>query len=276
MLIAVPSIARANTHMGRLFLRRLPMQWLKEAVVFVPKSEFVEYNKALDGIRVIPIPDKIKGIIRTRRWIGEYAKTHKHDKFVMCDDDLIFHTRISATDWHLRKSTEKQHGEMFDWIEKLLNKHAQVGISSREGNNRAGAGTTTSLTAMNTRLLRVYAYQTDLFLKFCNAKDVPEFFTMDDFHVTLKLLRNGHSNCQTYWWANGQRYTQDVGGASVYRTYESHNKSAQLLAKMHDGFVRLHEKTDKSKFGHRTEVQISWKKAHKEGQTGDIKKTKCD
>lgn len=266
MLIAIPSMARANTHMDRLFLHKLPEKWRSKSILFVPKQEWNAYSRAVPNLRVVPIPDKVKGIIRTRRWIGEWAKQNNDKKFVMCDDDLIFHTRISREDWHLRKSTEKQHGEMFDWIEKSLDKFAQVGISSREGNNRAGAGNIKELTTMNTRLLRVYAYQTDLFLKACNVKEVPEYFTMDDFHVTLKLLRAGHQNCQTYWWANGQRYTQDVGGASVYRTFETHNKSAHLLAEMHPGFVKLHQKADKSVFGHRTEVIIGWKKAAKEGQ----------
>lgn len=264
MLLAVPSMARATTHMDRLFLHKLPLEWQKRSVLFVPKAELMQYIAAVP-FNVAAIPDKVKGIIRTRRWIAEYAKKNNHKKFVMCDDDLIFHTRINKDDWHLRKSTEKQLGGMFEWIEKSLDKYAQVGISSREGNNRVGIGTVAGLTHENTRLLRVYAYRTDLFLEACQPKKLPDTFTMDDFHVTLTLLRSGYSNCQTYWWANGQRYTQDVGGASEYRTYATHEASAKLLAEMHPGLVRLHQKADKSKFGTRTEVIIAWKKAHAEG-----------
>jgi hypothetical protein len=267
MLIAIPSMARAETHMARLFFHLLPIKWQEDTVLFVPKSEAKAYAAEVPLLKIIPIPDKVKGIIRTRRWIGEWARDADHGKFVMCDDDLLFHTRIAADDWHLAKSTPKQLGQMFDWIEKSLNKHAQVGISSREGNNRSGVGDLKSLTVENTRLLRVYAYQTELFLKVCAVKEVPEDFTMDDFHVTLKLLRSGHSNCQTAWWANDHRSTQDAGGASTYRTFESHNKSAELLAKMHPGFVRLHQKQDKGKFGTRTEVVIAWKKAYEDGKS---------
>jgi hypothetical protein len=262
-------MARATTHMNKLFVHKLPPQWRQQSVLFVPKSEWQTYSLAVPELRVCAIPDKVKGIIRTRRWIAEYAKKNDHEKFVMCDDDLRFHVRMGRDDWHLREASNKELGLMFDWIEKKLNKHAQVGISAREGNNRAGTGDVNELTAMNTRLLRVYAYRTELFLDACKAAKVPETFTMDDFHVTLTLLRSGHSNCQTYWWANDQRGTQDVGGASTYRTLETHDASAKLLAEMHPEYVRLHQKVNKSAqngLGTRLEVVISWKRAYEEGK----------
>ena len=192
-----------------------------------------------------------------------------YGKFVMCDDDLRFHQRVGPGDFHLRQMQPEELGAMFSWLERALGEHAQAGVSPREGNNRAGAGGPDELLAHNTRLLRVYGYQTTLFLAHCKPGQVPEDFTMDDFHVTLSLLRAGHGNCLNHWWANDQRMSHDVGGASAYRTLASHAASAWLLAEMHPGLVRLVQKQNKSAqrgFGTRTEVVISWKKAHAEGQ----------
>jgi len=272
MLIAVPSIARSATgHMRKLFLRELPEQWRAHCAVFVPGDEFDKYAFALrnSGIRLLGLPPAVRGIMRTRRFIGEWAAEHGHGKFVMCDDDLRFHQRVGPGDFHLRQMEPRELAVMFDWLEDVLSEHAQAGVSPREGNNRAGAGRPDGLLAHNTRLLRVYGYQTAVFLAHCKPDQVPEDFTMDDFHVTLSLLRAGHGNCLSYWWANDQRMSHDVGGASAYRTLASHAASAQLLAKMHPGLVRLVQKQNKSAqrgFGTRTEVVIAWKKAHAEGQ----------
>jgi hypothetical protein len=272
MLIAVPSMARSATgHMRKLFLRELPEQWRARCAVFVPGDEYEKYRFALrgSGIHFIGLPPATKGIMRTRRFIGEWAAEHGHGKFVMCDDDLRFHQRAGPGNFHLRQMRPDELGAMFDWLEHALDEHAQAGVSPREGNNRVGTGSPEELLAYNTRLLRVYGYQIAIFLAHCKPDQVPEDFTMDDFHVTLSLLRAGHGNCLSYWWANDQRMSHDIGGASAYRTLASHAASAQLLVEMHPGLVRLVQKQNKSTqrgFGTRTEVNISWKKAHAEGQ----------
>ena len=117
----------------------------------------------------------------------------------------------------------------------------------------------------NTRTLRVLAYQTQAHVR-CNHLRVS---VMEDFDIALQLLEKGGSIAVSYWWAQGQRMTNESGGCSVYRSHEVHEDSARSLATLHPGLVSLRQKsnkTDRDGFGTRTEVTIQWKLAHKLGQ----------
>jgi hypothetical protein len=92
---------------------------------------------------------------------------------------------------------------------------------------------------------------------------------VEDFDVTLQLLRMGYQNAVSNWYCYNQPMTGTKGGASSYRTNQLHDEEVRKLANFHPGFVRIiqkHNKTDAGGFGTRTEVVISWKKAYEESQ----------
>lgn len=152
---------------------------------------------------------------------------------------------------------------MLRTIEGLLDEYAHVGVSAREGNNRAGEGDA-PLLQENTRTYRVLAYQTDMFLSVEHGR----VRVMEDFDVNLQLLRQGHKNACLFYWAQGQKMTNAPGGCSTWRTHEVHEESARRLAELHPGLVSLrekHNKTDADGFGTRTEVTIQWKRAYNHG-----------
>jgi hypothetical protein len=192
------------------------------------------------------------------------AATAGHDKFIMMDDDVTFYRRRSPDCYNLRNATKDDTDTMLQTISCLLNEVASVGISSREGNNRAGIGhaLADNLVVRNTRVMRVLAYRTADFL----ACEHDRVRVMEDFDVQLQLLRKGLGNACLYYWANGQPKTNAPGGCSIWRAHELHEAEARRLAELHPDFVRLRQKinkTDRDGFGTRTEVTIAWKAAAK-------------
>lgn len=273
VLLYIPSHARAtpdNVRMGPAL--RLPDELRARAYYVVPHGQGYEYRDLLarmvatgglgDNMNVVETPEGLRGIGPTRHWIGQHAQEQGHDKFVMMDDDIDFLVRKSPEDWRLTAQTEKDARYMFQAIERYLDRYASVGISSREGNNRAGVGgpDAPNMVSVATRVMRMFGCRTADWLEMEHGR----VEVMEDFDLQLQLLRAGRGNCCLFYYANGQKMTSMAGGCSTYRTHALHEASAARLAELHPGLVRLRDKvnkTDREGFGTRKEVTISWKKA---------------
>jgi hypothetical protein len=257
MKIFIPSRSRADrvAQKGRT-LRQLIKTNLPHPYVVVPVGQKPQYEDAVagripaDNVLVCPYD----GIAMTRQWCAEQAGNDKH--FCMMDDDLGFLIRKAPGDWHLRGQEPEETKRMVGYIEHLLLKgYGAVGVSPREGNNRFD-----KCPNINTRLIRVLAFNTAEFLA-CEHGRVP---VMEDFDVLLQLLRRGVPNAMTVNFAQGQKQTQEAGGCSDYRSHKLHAAAAEKLAELHEPFVRLRMKKNRSggEFGTRKEVTIYWKKAY--------------
>ena len=184
------------------------------------------------------------------------------DKFMQIDDDVDFLVRRADDDWRLVAADHESVDQMLLKIEELLIDHGSVGVSSREGNNRAGVGGPGDLVARDTRLMRVYGCRTREFLEMEHGRVV----VMDDFEFHVQMLRAGHRNACLFYWANGQRMTGSPGGCTDYRTLQVHHDSAVRFSELHPGFVRLRQKKNKGGgLAERTEVSVYWKRAAEEG-----------
>lgn len=268
MHLFVPSLGRtARDEIMRGPLPRIPAMYRDRTYIVVPFGQGEAYRAALHAldlswVRIEETPHNLKGIGPTRHWIGKFAKACAADKFVMMDDDIDFLVRRGLDDWRLRAQTEDDTIEMFAHMEALLNDHASVGISSREGNNRAGVGgpRDSSMVAVATRVMRMFGCRTADWLEMEHGR----VEVMEDFDLQLQLLRAGRSNCCMFYYANGQKQTNLPGGCSTYRTHEVQDVSARQLKALHPEFVSLRKKenkTDKDGLGTRTEVTIQWKRA---------------
>ena len=116
---------------------------------------------------------------------------------------------------------------------------------------------------MCTRLLRMLAYHVPTYKALKVKFDRIQF--MEDFDVTLQLLRAGKPNRLLHAWCHDQVTSNAPGGCSTYRTLAKQGVAAHSLKKLHPEFVRVVEKTTKTAWGGatRTDVQIAWKKAYK-------------
>lgn len=258
MHIYIPSRSREDriAEEGRTLSQLVRVPDLVDRVsVVCPLDQYCLYAKKMPfGVRLLGCPQD--GISLTRQWIAQTAESEGYEHFSMMDDDLGFLVRRMYPDWHLKSQTPEETKEMVDYIEKLLvHGYGAVGVSAREGQNRLQECPTN-----NTRLIRVLSFNTEAFLR-CEHGRVS---VMEDFDILLQLLRAGLPNCVTVRYAQGQRQTQESGGCSDYRSHETHAIAAKTLAKLHEPFVRLRTKKNKSggAFGERLEVTIQWKRAY--------------
>jgi hypothetical protein len=89
---------------------------------------------------------------------------------------------------------------------------------------------------------------------------------MDDFDLTLQLLRLGFQNRVSNEFCHSQ-VSHTPGGCSIYRTSAMQTESAHRLARYHPGFVRVvtrrcDERSSAWKgMKERHEVVVQWKKA---------------
>lgn len=264
--VYVPSRGRADNRLldGPAF--QIPPS--VEVIYVVGIDEVGRYAAAL---ATRGLPARVIGTVlqpdisKVRQFIGEHAKKDGHPKFVMMDDDIQVLVRKADDNWQLIAADYDSVYRMLMWMDKALDTHENVGISGREGNNRPGVGSPETLHIPNTRAMRVQGFQTNAFLK-CEHGRVR---VMEDFDITLQILESGGSNLVSYFWAQGQRMTQETGGCSEWRTHEVHEEAARTLAKLHPGIVSLRQKTNKTDadgFGTRTEVTVQWKRAYAKGR----------
>jgi hypothetical protein len=247
--VFVPSRSRWERS---LTLEALQGKWDRVALV-VPAAQVAKYRPLATrhGVRLLPCP--AQGIAGTRQWIGRMAKGH----FIMLDDDLRFYTRAKEG-VALFQFGKHDMSAMLIYVHRLLDLYAHVAISAREGNNRLDYPWVT-----NSRPLRALAYRKGPFIE-CEHGRVA---IMEDFDVTLQLLKMGYRNCILTAYAQDQPGTQAPGGCSDYRTHALHEANVRKMHKLHGDLVKLRQKENKTggEFGTRLEATIYWEKAHKAG-----------
>ena len=146
--------------------------------------------------------------------------------------------------------------------------YGHVGISDRNGNNRAEGKTIEELVGENQRYIRVLAYDLDQ----CNGKaEHGRVEVMEDFDIALQLLQNGVPCAVSFYYAQGQVQSNAPGGCSTYRTQEVQAEAAEQMKVLHPEFVRVVEKETKTAWGwgSRKDVVISWKQAYEASQRNE-------
>jgi hypothetical protein len=207
------------------------------------------------GCTVWERPAEVKGIGAVRNMIMKFSR---YEKIIMLDDDLKF--AIRNADGKLVKPTEAQLTDMFHTVHNLLDQYAHGSISSREGNNHVKEDMIEV-----SRPQRVLAYNRMM------VKETGAHFRvriMEDFDMTLQLLRKGYANFVIYNYCHDQAHGSGAtGGCSGYRTPEVQAEAARLLHSHHPDFVTIVEKETKTAWkefgGKRVDVRVAWKKAFK-------------
>ena len=250
---------------------------LENTTIVVPMSQVQSYETILNRDWNEPIPN-VMGlpdewtISLTRQFIGAMAYEANHERFAMIDDDIKFMIRKSPAHWQLREATIEETFDMFRFIELYMIENPRVklvGVSAREGNNRPGVGTKYQLVDHCSRIHRTYFWSTAEFRDLEHNRVT----VAEDFDLALQSLRRGNLNALIYYWAQGQKTTQDTGGASEYRSLEVHNESVKKLAQLHPHYVRVVQKDNASGgiLAKRLESVIAWKKAAGFGKSDDLR-----
>ena len=232
------------------------MQEDGSVVLVIDEDEKNRYYNYPNTTKMV-VPASCVGIGPKRKYIVENTDD---PRIVMLDDDLRFYVRKSPTDWHLRYLGSEEYPALFGLLDEWMDQgYAHCGVSAREGNNRVE-----KLSVENTRYMRALAYNLEVF-----PKDIVWGRTrvMEDFDISLQLLRRGKACKVSYFYAQGQKSSNAPGGCSEWRTIDVHNTGAEMLYALHPTCVKLVEKQTKTAWNGlpRTDVIIGWKKAFKEG-----------
>lgn len=254
MLVYIPSINRASEQPTLL---SIPPEY--EITLVVPEQQVTQYVREwrpAGKVKVLGHPNRLSNIGQVRHFILEHAYPHK---VLMLDDDLVFFRRRQDEPDKFTPAFDVDIRLMLADCEDQLSRHAHIAVATREGGNRF-----TENYNENTRGLRVLGYDTT------TLRDEEIVFerlpVMEDFDVTLQLLRKGYSNLIINWIVHNQAHGSGAsGGCSTYRDLNLQAECAHRLKALHPDFVTVVEKTTKTAWGGnatRTDVRIQWKKAY--------------
>lgn len=260
MQLVIPTLGRCRKELQHTFRQLEDAGFGEEICVVVQPHEADWWKRFHLPEKVFVLSPKIKGIAATRDWI---IYEMDHVPFVcMLDDDLHFAARREDDPTKFRQPEVEDIHDMLRSIEHSLRLHPHVSIGSREGGNRV-----TEPVSYNTRMMRVLAYDRSVLKKHHITFSPME--VMEDFHVTLQLLRAGY-DCAVLnnWVSNQAGGSAAPGGCSTFRTLELQAENAHKLAARHPGFVKVVKKQTKTAWGgaERTDVVVQWKQAAAAGK----------
>jgi hypothetical protein len=262
--IYIPSAGRPER---QITLSKIPEYWLNNTTLVVPEGQRKKYRRALT--RPVNIVEcDAANIGETRQWIID---TTDADYVLMMDDDLYFYHRKEKYKIGLVGNSEEDNALMIDRLFKSMDDlgFVHVGVAPR-----TEASFYLCAYKCCTRINNVHGYNVAEMRRL--GKNYGARFdrlkVMEDFHVTLTLLKNGYPNKVLLDYVWNQPGSNTDGGCSTYRTPEAQAKAAHKLASLHPDYVKVVEKkvvgkTSWAGMKTRTDVRIQWHKIY-EDHTG--------
>jgi hypothetical protein len=262
--IYIPSAGRGTRQHT---LNRIPPAYRDITYLVVPKDQRFEYD-AYAGRCAGVLACPKNGIGKTRQWILD---TCKRKYILMMDDDLYFYHRIKPMDWHLATNNMQQNKDMLDELFAYMidDNFIHVGLATR-----TEASFYLCSSRCCTRVNNVHGFNVEKLRKY--APSFSELPVMEDFNVTLSLLRAGIPNKVLLDFVWNQPGSNSDGGCSTYRTQSLQAKAARALRVLHPEFVNVVEKkvvgvTSWEGMKTRTDVRIDWHKAWLSSGKGEHK-----
>ena len=239
----------------------LPPAIRRDTVLVVNKAEAKGHEKL--GRPVLVSPRQGLGMAAIRGWIQDYVFKSGLEKFAILDDDLQLQRRDPAT-MKICNATPGQFVAAFRWMEDRLSEFTCAAFGTRslayaDPASEIVGGRAMQALGFNTEMLRQSKCRFD--------KSVPDWFPMDDFHMTLQLLKAGHPNCISLVWRMNPGASNSPGGCFDQRKGDRQSHAARLLYKLHAPFVKLREKKAWRGISAATmtDVTVFWKQAAKHG-----------
>lgn len=259
MNIFIPT--RGRVELQRTVQQLLRTRYIRSTALVVDSDEYDKYAaRWRDVVEVIALPTGMVGIAAIRQYILEELSLGRH--VCMLDDDLAFQYRKASTLKIVNSSVpiiERAFHKMESWL--------NAGVVHCSMCPRAIAYADERTWLENYRMMHVLCYNTRIVLEEADCSFIRgvdgSIFSMDDFHMTLQLLTKGYGNRVSLKFRTSPSPSNSDGGASVWRSVNTHNYSADALQRIHGAdLVRIKEKHGWSGMeSGRRDVIISWKKA---------------
>jgi len=286
MLIAVPSRGRPVWQTQVTLRNFINMKCKRLVVLCIPgpklgwegkryrNSCIAELENRGVNVKAEYVPEEYNGISHTRKWIlTELAEKYNESNVLMLDDDMDFCYRPDMASPSLETIKDLPRFEaMLDLLEDwLLQGFVHVGLAARQGSNN-----TYEPYREATRMMNAYAYDT-IALKEIGV-ELGRLPVMEDFDLTLQLLRRGWPNRVSYQYVWNQRGSGAEGGCSSYRTAEMQMNAAKELQRLHPNYVSVVMKSTGSVWKdmeERGDVIVQWQKAYEEGKNARDQGEQC-
>ena len=221
--------------------------------------QYKERNLYDEYPHVWVLPKGINRLSPTRQHILDETS---HRYICMMDDDILsFGWREYPYSIKLSVATSVQVNRMFAqclrWMQQGI---AHCGISPRGRNH-----TVEESVVINARLCQLLCYDVNVVRE--NDFRMDRVTLMQDFDMTLQMLRAGYENRVLYRGCTNTRGSGGCGGCNAYRKPEMQSATARKLAKLHPEFVKLRDKqSGQYKDQMITDVTVQWKKAYASSQ----------
>lgn len=261
--IYIPTMSRVAKQST---LSKLPEKLQAAVTLVCPPEDVKPLRERHKDTNVLACP--AKGIAATRQWIMDYSRKAGHERIVMLDDDLTLQKRREGG--RITNLEGPEFMEAFQWLDNALKVHAAATFGPRflsydlKGEEW-----------LNKRQMYVLGYNVKAVheVKASFTKGLPEMPVMEDFHMTLQLLKAGRSNTLSLVWRVSPYAANAPGGCSTWRTVERQNATARALEKLHAPFVVVKEKKAWKGMAsaqgvaseQRLDVVVYWQKAAKAG-----------
>lgn len=255
MRIVIPTRGRWDL---TLTCDRLPKEWRTRVDVVCPSRELRRHKEEMSRgqwANVVVQPDDGMTIAAKRAWI---MATWRDEKIVMMDDDLVFFRKRTDDPTRLVSAEPADISLYLEQMERWLSPMVpHAGFGSRLMNNRRPPGWSGP-----SRMQYVLGYHLPTVREECELGRIE---TREDMDYVLQLLRRGLPNkvCDSLVVEQSRGYGAK-GGASGERTAQGSNDDAELLARLHPGYVRVVKKEYQKH--PRREVVCQWGKALRDGE----------
>lgn len=258
--ILIPTHGRVNS---QITYDNLCTQVRANARLVVHPDEYKQHTE--QGRKVIICEEQGKGMARVRSWMFDWCVRTNTDKVLFLDDDLTLQKRRPDLRV-IGASTPDQQIEMMRWVEETLDTYDHCAFTERNA-----AWSDKNETRVATKGIQCVGYNVGRINKETDCrfnKDVPDWFFIEDYHMTLQLFKIGRPNIVSRLYRVNFGPSNAVGGCSLHRTQQSMEKAAKLLESLHPEFVKAVQKETKTSFGGGTRwnVKVQWKKAYESSQ----------
>lgn len=210
--------------------------------------------------KVISCPVQGTGMATVRQWMLDWCYENGIEKVLMIDDDLRLQKRREDLKV-IGESTPDQQLEMIDWVEKTLDRYDHCAFTERNtawDDAEEAQEVSKGIQCVGYNVTRIIE-ETDCRFN----KDVPPWFFIEDYHMTLQLFKAGRPNLVSRVYRVNFGPSNADGGCSSHRTPKKMEEAARLLETLHPGIVQAVEKETKTSYGGgvRWNVKVQWKKA---------------
>lgn len=216
MEIYIPTRARAD--------KQITADTLQEAagvepILVISKCDKDKYPEKYNTLRISE-----SGITNTRNAILQKAGK----RFLMLDDDMTFFKRNKSDNKCTRLSTHKQFSDMFQGINKLLDKYPIVGVAER-----FLIHTTPYPLRFACRQLHLFAVNKELLpqgIKFRGR-------LFEDVDIVMQCLLAGKTNVVMTNYAQHQKKQGAPGGCNTWRTEQLEHEENERFTKRWKGYI---------------------------------------